>query len=122
MKTGLYLMAILGLVAAAALPIQAEEIWTGGVGVAEREQAPDYNTRIEFFVASGSYLAGIDYSLYDASGRPIAGGQSDGPWVRVQLPAGDYRVEASRPASGDVQSVHFTVADGVTSVGLRFPD
>lgn len=115
-------MAILGLVAAAALPSQAEDFWTGGVGVAEREQAPDYNTRIEFFVSSGSYLAGIDYTLYDASGQPIVGGQSDGPWVYVQLPAGDYRVEAIRPASGDAQSADFTVTGGVTSVGLRFPD
>ncbi|WP_108126718.1 hypothetical protein [Saccharospirillum mangrovi] len=122
MKTGLYLMATLGLVAAAALPVQAEDVWTGGVGIAEREQAPNYNTRIECFVASGSYLAGIDYTLYNASGQPVAGGQTDGPWLRVQLPAGDYRIEAIRPDTGDAQSAHFTVAGGVTSVGLRFPD
>lgn len=122
MKTGLYLLATLGLVAAAVLPVQAEDVWSGGVGIAEREQAPNTNTRIEFFVTSGSYLAGIDYTLYNADGQPIAGGQSDGPWLRVQLPAGVYRLEATRPDTGDMQSAEFSVANGVTSVGLQFPN
>lgn len=122
MKTGLYLLATLGLVAAAVLPVQAEDVWTGGVGVTEREQAPDYNTRIEFFVTSGNYLAGIDYTVYDATGMPIAGGRADGPWLRLQLPAGEYRVEATRPDTGDAEGTQFRVASGVTSVGLRFPN
>lgn len=96
--------------------------WTGGVGENNRQQAPDRNTRIEFFVSGGPYLANIDYTLYDNSGNVLAEGTADGPWVLVDLSSGSYSVKATRNETGDTQSVRFFVeTQGQTNIGLRFP-
>lgn len=108
----------LGLAAGAA----AVDPWTGGVGEDNRQEAPDRNTRIEFFVSGGPYLANVDYKIYDNRGSVLAEGTADGPWVLVDLDSGSYSVKARRNETGDIQSVRFFVeTQGQTNIGLRFP-
>lgn len=101
--------------------VAAVDVWTGGVGKMEREQAPNRNTRIEFFVTGGAYLADVAYTLYDDRGNVLAEGVSDGPWLLVELKSGTYSVKATRDRTGHTESSRFFVeTQGKTIVGLRF--
>lgn len=107
----------LGLAATAA----AVDPWTGGVSEMGREQAPAKNTRIEFFVSGGPYLADVTYTLYDDRGNVLAEGVADGPWVLVDLQSGTYSVKATRNRTGETESSRFFVeTQGKTVVGLMF--
>lgn len=109
-------MALSLAVAAAAI-----EPWTGGVSEMGREQAPERNTRIEFFVTGGPYLADVTYTLYDDRGNVLVEGVADGPWVLVDLQSGTYSVKATRNRTGETESARFFVeTEGQTIVGLRF--
>ena len=72
---------------------------TGGVGKSEREamlQAySDYNLKLEFAVADGSYLADVAVTITSDDGAPVLSVISTGPWLMTKLPAGDYAVAVS---------------------------
>jgi hypothetical protein len=72
----------------------------GGVGEDERlclEPAENnYNLRLEFALTSGEYLADPTVRIQDASGNELINMVSEGPWLLVKLPAGEYRVTVSR--------------------------
>lgn len=99
----------------------AVDPWTGGVGEGARETAPERNTRVEFFVDNGAYLADINYELYSADGNSMVEGQSDGPWVIMELSPGEYSIRGVREATGEVQSTRFQVGENRDHiVGLKF--
>lgn len=101
----------------------AFDLWTGGVSEHERNDAPERNTRVEFFVDSGSYLSNVYFELYTDTGTRILDGNSDGPWVMMDLFPGEYSIRGTREATGEAQSVRFFVEDGRKHVlGLRFTD
>lgn len=101
----------------------AFDLWTGGVSVYERGDAPERNTRVEFFVGSGSYLSNVYFELYTDTGTRILDGYSDGPWVMMELFPGEYSLRGTREATGEAQSVRFFVEDGRNHVfGLRFSE
>ncbi|MEX1058035.1 MAG: hypothetical protein WED11_09895 [Natronospirillum sp.] len=100
---------------------QAVDYWTGGAGIEAREQAPEYNTAIEFFVQSGSYLSEIWVSLYDANGNVMLETMTEGPWFIADLDDGQYSVKGLRLSTGEVQSARFQVSgDRQHLVGLRY--
>lgn len=72
---------------------------SGGVGISARDellqQYDDYNLRLEFAVAEGNYLAGIEVSITTPDGQPVLRAFSPGPWLITKLPAGRYQVAAS---------------------------
>lgn len=70
-------------------------LWNGGVGADEREMAPDEGTKLVFFAESGSFLANVQVSVSDASGREQVNTTSNGPWLILDLPPGQYQVRAS---------------------------
>lgn len=113
---------LIGLIALSfAGGVAAQEVWTGGVGELNRQQAPDHNTRVEFFVSGGAFLADVSYTLYDGRGNVLAEGTADGPWLVVDLQSGTYSVEATRNRTGETQSARFFVeTQGDTIVGLKF--
>ena len=113
---------ILGLVVAGlSLGAMAQDIWTGGVGIEERELAPQRNTRIQFFVEGGPYLADVHYVLYDERGNRLHEGTADGPWLLLNLDAGTYSVQATRSETGETQSARFFKEGGNRLVlGLEF--
>lgn len=99
----------------------AVDPWTGGVGEGARDTAPERNTRVEFFVDNGAYLADIDYELYSADGDSMADGQADGPWVLMELSPGEYSIRGTRESTGEVQSTRFQVEENREQViGLTF--
>lgn len=99
----------------------AVDPWTGGVSEDGRNTAPERNTRVEFFVDDGAYLANIDYELYSGDGNSMVEGQSDGPWVIMELSPGEYSVRGTRESTGEVQSTRFQVEENRNHViGLKF--
>lgn len=109
------------MVAGLSMSALAQDIWTGGVGIDERQLAPERNTRIQFFVTGGPYLADVHYVLYDEQGTRMHEGTADGPWVLVDLPAGTYSVKATRGATGETQSTRFfRQGGGKMVIGLQF--
>lgn len=103
---------------------QAVDYWTGGVGAEARADAPSgFNTHFEFFQRDGSYLTGLDVTISEIDGGSVLlDTDSAGPWLRVDLPDGYYRIEATRPSNGEVQRVRFEVTNGRTEglMGLRY--
>lgn len=103
---------------------QALDYWSGGAGQESRESAPtDLNTVFEFFARDGSFLSGIDAVVSHVdSGEVVLEVMTQGPWLMVDLPAGYYRIEATRLGTGEVQRVRFEVTEGGSAqkMGLRY--
>lgn len=73
---------------------------SGGVGEGEREYivgeyADDYNLKLEFADAQGSYLADIEVQIATPTGEVVMNTVSNGPWFMTKLPAGKYKVVAT---------------------------
>lgn len=72
---------------------------TGGVGIDERqvmEQRDDpFNLKLVFAEKSGLYLADVRLRILNQDGREIAATAATGPWFYIQLPPGEYDVQAS---------------------------
>jgi hypothetical protein len=59
-----------------------------------RALSDQFNVRLLFAIQeSGKYLADVQITLMDASGRPILDAVARGPWFFAQLPPGAYRVQ-----------------------------
>lgn len=97
------------------------KIWSGGVGTEERAAAPDGHLKIILSQQNGKYVADCEVAIYDEKGEVVLKTLADGPWVIIDLPAGNYAVVALR-FNGDTQSTRFSV-DEVTQtvVSLIFP-
>ena len=71
----------------------------GGIGSAERkkmeEMGKDFNLKIAFAAAGGSFLANIDLAIEDARGRLVIATKVPGPWFFIQLPPGTYSIKAT---------------------------
>lgn len=72
---------------------------SGGVGEGERAEIEalgnQYNLRLMFAKQGGEYLSDVQVSIREERGSTAFDARSDGPLFYVQLPAGDYRVEAT---------------------------
>ncbi len=67
---------------------------TGGIGKDERaelrQQFKDYTLRLEIANKKGEYLYKARISLLDAQGKQLLEIDTEGPWLLVDLPAGQY--------------------------------
>lgn len=70
-------------------------LWNGGVGADERELAPTDGTRLVFFADSGSFLANVHVIIKNMTGRELVNTISKGPWLILDLPEGQYQIQAS---------------------------
>jgi hypothetical protein len=70
----------------------------GGVGINERslmeKKEGPYNLKIVFAEASGLYLANLKVMIYDANEKKLFQIVSNGPWLYVNLPPGEYKINA----------------------------
>lgn len=71
---------------------------SGGVGEGERkylleEYADDFNLKLEFAVAQGSYLADVWVRITKPMGEVVVNSLSGGPWFMTKLPAGTYKLK-----------------------------
>ena len=81
---------------------------SSGVSKEDRAPRPDYPLKFVFAMASGAYLADIDLTIKDLDGKEVLRTQSSGPWLYLDLPAGQYVVVAKR-MTGEKASALFTV-------------
>lgn len=116
MKTSFKLQAIVSVaVAAVAVALgaglaaaKAVDSLSTGVGIAERTVHKEYSVLLMFAEVKGPYLANIAVEIKDAEGKVVLDAPSVGPWLFAKLPAGDYKVVATRP-SGVKTGAAFTV-------------
>ncbi|WP_324601483.1 carboxypeptidase-like regulatory domain-containing protein [Accumulibacter sp.] len=93
---------------------------SGGVGEESRQQlsahASEFNLKLVFAMASGTYLSTVRVAITDAKGKAVLEATSDGPWFLAKLPMGNYRVVASYAGKAIERSV------AVDSTALRTVD
>lgn len=72
---------------------------SGGVGVSSRDtlqqMADDYNLKLVFAVQQGNYLADVPVVIRDRQGNIMLDVVAQGPWLFVDMPAGNYIVTAT---------------------------
>ena len=71
-------------------------IYSGGVGLEEREQAPANGTRLVFIDDTGDYLSDIHVVIRDSNGNELINTMTSGPWLVLELPQGRYTLRAER--------------------------
>lgn len=90
---------LLGAAAVAQDAVQAATpdpvVFNGGISLEERASAPQEGTKLEFFLSSGPYLSAVHVVVADAAGNALVDTVTDGPWLILDLPDGQYRVQAS---------------------------
>jgi hypothetical protein len=71
---------------------------TGGVGIEERaamkQNMSKYNLRLIFATSKGQYLASIPVEIKDQQGKMVFRMETKGPWLFLNLPAGQYDITA----------------------------
>ncbi len=120
MRITMLLLLALGLVTFAN-GAQNIVLWSGGISQEERALAPASGTKLVFFVSSGSYLSEIAVEVSNSNGDEIVNTRTTGPWLILDLAAGDYTVTATR-RNGDIQSSTISVLpDSNQEFGFMFP-
>jgi len=95
---------------------------TGGVGKGERAEmkrlSKAYNLKIVLAAKSGAYLANVPVMIFDQSGKQLLKLYSNGPWVYLLLPEGQYTVKDNHEGQDMEKTVH--VAEGLEEVFLQW--
>ena len=71
---------------------------SAGIGLEDRSAHPDYPLKLVFALRSGAYLADVSVQLFDSAGKLVTEAQSRGPWLFLDVPAGEYKVLATSKA------------------------
>ena len=95
-------------------------VFNGGISLEERASAPEEGTKLEFFVSGGEYLSDVQVVVADEAGNELVNTVTDGPWLILDLPDGQYDVQASL-GGGNVQSGTITVDSRSEQFGYMFP-
>jgi hypothetical protein len=103
-------LALLGAVGAVGIVRAAADSLSTGVSVDERIPRKEYSLLLTFAEAKGAYLANIAVEIKNAEGKVVLTKTSEGPWLFVKLPAGEYRVSATR-SSGLTRAATVTVPE-----------
>lgn len=88
---------------------------SGGIGVDQREELnkiaakEKMNLKLEFAQRDGAFLSAVPVTITDPSGVVRLQVTTDGPWLFVRLPEGEYRFRAER--NGKVQSGTVTISE-----------
>ena len=113
------MLAMLMIASAAAVAQEAPIVFNGGISLEERASAPEEGTKLEFFLAGGPYLADVHVVVEDAAGHAVVDTVTDGPWLILDLPDGQYNVQASL-SEDQVQSGMITVDERSERFGYMF--
>jgi hypothetical protein len=95
-------------------------VFNGGISLEERAAAPQEGTKLEFFLKEGAYLSDVHVVVADEAGEELVNTVTDGPWLILDLPDGQYNVQASL-GEDSVQSGKITVDSRTESFGYMFP-
>jgi hypothetical protein len=96
-------------------------VFNGGISLEERASAPEEGTKLEFFLAGGPYLSDVHVVVADAQGNELVDTVTDGPWLILDLPDGQYNVQASLNEE-QVQSGMITVDSRSEKFGYMFSE
>jgi hypothetical protein len=96
-------------------------VFNGGISLEERASAPKEGTKLEFFLAGGPYLSDVHVVVEDDSGNQLVNTVTDGPWLILDLPEGQYDVQASI-GEDQVQSGMITVDSRSEKFGYMFSE
>ncbi len=97
---------------------------SGGVGegqaAAMKAAAANYPVMLTFADPGGAYLADVKVTISDQKGHPVLNTVSKGPMLLVDLPPGQYRLNAEY--KGNTQSQALSVKSKTpTRLTLRWP-
>jgi hypothetical protein len=95
-------------------------LWSGGVGLEEREQAPANGTRLVFIDSTGDYLSNINVTVRQPGGPVLVNTTAPGPFLVLGLPQGRYIVRAER-SPGNAQGGYLTVDASSREYVYMFP-
>lgn len=95
-------------------------VWSGGISDQEREDAPTATTLV-FFQEGGSYLSSVDVQTRNTEGREFVDTSTRGPWLILNLPDGEYVVEASRAIRDRARASFEVDKEQSKEVALAFP-
>jgi hypothetical protein len=70
-------------------------VFNGGISLEERASAPEEGTKLEFFLSGGPYVSDVHVVVADDAGNELVNTVTDGPWLILDLPDGEYNVQAS---------------------------
>lgn len=96
-------------------------LWSGGITIDEREEAPTGGTKLVFFVQSGAFLSDVRVRVKDASGKELVNVTTEGPWLILALPPGRYQVLAELP-NGESRSANIDVGTEPREFGFMFSE
>lgn len=72
---------------------------SGGIGKQERlymkSLEPDFRLKLVFAAATGHFLSDVTVNILNSKGESVATVVTDGPQLLVDLPAGNYRINAT---------------------------
>lgn len=94
-------------------------VFNGGIGLHERASAPTEGTKLEFFLESGAYVSDVHVVVADAEGQQLVNTVTEGPWLILDLPDGEYSVRAS--FEGHTESSWIGVSSRAETIGYMFP-
>lgn len=81
---------------------------SSGIGKDDRSPHPNYPLKLVFATSQGHYLAAIDVTLLDDTGKEVLKTHSIGPWLFLDVQPGTYKVLAKR-VNGETASGTVTV-------------
>jgi len=91
---------------------------TGGVGITEADKLravrDEFSLQLTFTGTGGKFLAGVDTRLVGADGNTVFSTVSDGPFLFVHMPPGQYRVIASYQGQTREDNVTVPAQGGVS--------
>lgn len=93
---------------------------SAGVGVEGRTGDESFPLKIVLFETGGPYVSYVTVELFDTQGNLMLQEVSEGPWLFVDLPPGEYSVRGTRQ-NGDVESARFSLDQQQREVALMFP-
>lgn len=83
---------------------------SGGVGEYGKEQMkllePGFRLKLTFAANTGHYLSGVSVRIADKQGATVLSAVTEGPTLLVDLPAGDYKVDATYDESTASKNVN----------------
>jgi hypothetical protein len=121
MKAGSVTLIATLLLLAQQAAAQNPVVWSGGITVDERAQAPATGTKLVFFDDTGDFLANVHVIIKDTQGTVVVDTVSPGPWLIVDLPAGSYNARAE--VGEKAQGVAIVIGtEGKPEYGFRFPN
>lgn len=98
---------------------------SGGVGegqaAAIKAAAANYSVMLTFADPSGAYLADVKVMISDQKGKPVLDTVSTGPMLLVDLPPGQYRLNAEYKGNTQSQAMSVKTKTTPTRLTLRWP-